>query len=315
MIKVIDGHCDVLSKLLQNPRLDFAHDPTLDVTLTRLKQGNVALQCFAVYLSEHLASPLYDAVLESIDLFHRKILSHKAVGWIRTKQDLLRALNEGKIGAMLTLEGADAIQGRLMYLRTLFRLGVRMISMTWNYGNWAADGVLEPRGGGLTYKGKSFVKECNRLGILLDISHLCEASFWDVAELCDRPLVATHSNAYRICSHPRNLKDEQIQHLIQRGGIMGLTFVPQFVANHDQVSMLDLLRHIDYVCTLGGENQIAFGSDFDGIDRWIPGLEHPGQYQAFGELLSKYYNEKLVHQFLYQNWSVYLQKHLPNEGQ
>jgi membrane dipeptidase len=310
-MKVIDSHCDAIYKMLLDSKIDFDGDPSPDVNYARLKQGNVVLQCFAVYLPEQFAPHQFAQMLEGIDRFHLKIASHPGVEWVRTRQDLERAVGSGKVGAMLTVEGADAIQGNSVYLRTLYRLGVRMLSLTWNFGNWAADGVLEPRNGGLTVKGKSFVKECGELGMLLDISHLSERAFWDAAEACAHPLAASHSNCAAVCPHPRNLTDEQIVCIIRRGGIVGLTFVPYFVAN-DSATMADLLRHIDHVASLGGERHIAFGSDFDGISEWIPGLEHPGHYAQFGEFLLNYYSSEQVERFLYRNWYDFLHTYLPD---
>lgn len=315
-MRIIDGHCDVLSKMLEHPQVHFEDDERLDVTLTRLEQGGIAMQCFAVYLSESLGVPKFSHILQCVDLLHERILSHDRMTFVRTSADLanLAASGNNRIGAMLTLEGADGLEGDLMHLRILFQLGLRMIGLTWNYANWAADGVMEPRKGGLTLKGEKLVKECNRLGIIIDISHLAEKGFWDVAEKSTKPFVATHSNCSAVCPHPRNLNDDQIKHLIAAGGIMGVTFVPWFVKSAPAVTVQDLLPHIDHICALGGQDHIAFGSDFDGIDKWVDGLEHPGQYVQLAETLSKYYNDELAESFLYGNWYKYLVKNLPGEG-
>ncbi|WP_281887530.1 dipeptidase [Paenibacillus sp. YYML68] len=314
MMKVIDGHCDALYKLYENEELDFygtGDEPGLDVTYSRLCEANVRVQFFAIYLPERITDPRFDHYLEYVSILNRGIRQHDRMRLIRTRSDLIDVMHGPQRGALLTLEGADALGGNSLYLRTLYDLGVRMIGPTWNYGNWAADGILEPRKGGFSRRGKSFIKECNELGILLDASHLSVASFWDLAECSAVPFVATHSNAKAVCGHPRNLDDDQLKELIRRDGRIGLTFVPWFVQGGGQASIEALLRHVDYVLSLGGEGQLVFGSDFDGIDQWIPGLEHPGGYVTLANELYKRYPAQLVEKLLYGNWQTYLQQHLP----
>lgn len=310
---VIDGHCDVLYKLFENPALDFfgTDSSGLDVTYARMCTSNIKVQFFAIYLPERITAPQFDHYLEYISIFYRKIAADGRIRPIKCRSDLEAVMNGEQRGALLTLEGADALNGNPLYLRTLYELGVRMIGTTWNYANWAADGILEPRQGGFTQKGKTFIKQCDELGILMDASHLSAASFWDLAATTRMPFVATHSNARAICGHPRNLDNGQICEIIRRDGRIGITFVPWFVKSQGNAAIHDLLRHIDHICALGGERQIAFGSDFDGIERWIPELEHAGRFVRLEEELAKRYSDVQVNRFLYANWYSFLQKHLP----
>src|SRR5690606_34269437 len=127
---------------------------------------------------------------------------------------------------------------------------------------------LEPRGGGLTARGRELVAECNRLGIALDVSHLSERGFWELMERTQDAPIASHSNAKALCSHPRNLTDEQIHAIIKTGGRIGITFVPYFLRAGGGAAIDDVLRHLEHICSLGGAGHVAFGSDFDGIDQW-----------------------------------------------
>jgi membrane dipeptidase len=309
---IIDAHCDVLSKLYGNPKLDFGDDESgLDVTLPKLQASRVMLQMFAVWLPEHVAHPRIGYALRCIDLFHTHILRNPSVMEVRSKRDLAEAAATGKVGAMLSLEGADVLEGDFSYLRTLFRLGVRALGITWNFANWAADGVHESRNGGFTIKGRELVKECDRLGILLDASHLSENGFWELAELSERPFYASHSNAYTVCPHIRNLKDDQIEYLIRSGGRMGLNFFPPFVHEGPAASIHDLLRHIDHVCSLGGAGIVGLGSDFDGIDKKLADLAHAGEFDRLINALQQRFKEDEVEGFLYRNWYGYLNEHLP----
>ncbi|QHW29589.1 membrane dipeptidase [Paenibacillus rhizovicinus] len=312
-MRIFDAHCDVLSKLLERPELDFVHGPEgLDVTLERMLSSGIGVQNFAVYLPQRWSNE-FRYVLDSIDLFHERILSLPQMQFIRTKSDLARVTNGDRIGALLSLEGVDSLHGNLAYLRILYHLGVRTVGITWNRANWAADGVLEPRKGGFTAAGTDLIKECNRLGLIMDVSHLSEKGFWELAEATRKPVIASHSNASAISPRLRNLSDAQIGSIVQTGGVMGITFVPPFVSDVQPVSIDRILLHIDHVCALGGKRHIGFGSDFDGIQEWIVGLEHAGHYDKLVNLLLKHYREDDVKLFVFGNWHRFYMDHLPEE--
>ena len=311
-MKTADFHCDVLWRLLEDGSLNFSDDPQgkLDVTLPRLKRAGSVFQTFAVYVPERMDKTMIP-ILRSIDLFHRKVLSAPGMSWVRSAGDAGRLLDGTSTGALLSLEGADGLQGDMAMLRVLFHLGVRAVGLTWNHANWGADGVMEPRRGGLTAKGRDFVKECNNLGILLDVSHLSERGFWEMADVSEKPIIASHSNSRAVCPHPRNLTDEQLKAIIEMDGLIGITFVPQFVRTGGQVGVDGLLPHIERVCELGGEKQLMFGSDFDGIDTHIQGLSHPGELESLEETLVKTYTAQQVESFFAGNAIRFLTMHLP----
>jgi len=289
-----------------NQQADFYNSTILDVTLNNLQAGNVKLQCFAIYIPTDMALSGFQAILMSVDLYGRRILADPHIMPILNQADMDILMSGTKIGALLTLEGVDGLMGNMLYLRILHRLGLRAIGLTWNQANWAADGIGEPRGAGLTVMGKQLVRECEKLGILIDVSHVSEAAFWDVASMATRPFYASHSNVFDICQHPRNLKKAQIYEIIRVGGCIGLTFVPYFVSTTKPVEIVDLLKHIDYICECGGTENLTFGSDFDGMNEWINGLEHPGQYYNLQNILARHYKESDVENWLYKNWYRYL---------
>ncbi|WP_010269313.1 dipeptidase [Paenibacillus senegalensis] len=312
-MKIIDAHCDLLYKMYLDRSISFTDNKDgVDVTFSRLIDGNIALQWFAIFLPSDPSYHHFDNVLTYIDLYRSRIVNHPQMAMIESRNDWIKALAENKIGAMLSLEGVEGLGGRLEWLRIAAYLGVRSIGITWNPANWAADGVGEPRKGGFTVQGKNLIRECNRLKLMLDVSHLCETAFWELAELSNRPFAATHSNCYSLCPHPRNLTNEQIMYLVRSQGRMGITFVPHFVSERSP-DLTRLLHHIDHVCSLGGEHILCFGSDFDGIDNKLPHLEHPGQYQNLVEELEKRYTNQQVQQFLFGNWHTFLLEQLPEE--
>lgn len=310
--KVADFHCDALSKLQAEPDIDFNNDHRLDVTAERLAAGNVGLQVFAVYLSGTLGKPRFERILGQLELFRKRIICGEGLRWLRWKEETVVTSAPESAWAMLSLEGVDGLEGNLFYAELLFELGVRFLGITWNYANWAADGVLESRNGGFTEKGRQLIEWCNTSGMLLDVSHLSPAGFWELAERSTRPFIASHSNAAAVCGHPRNLSDEQIKAVIAMDGRIGLTFVPWFVRNGGGAKAEDLLKHIEHVCSLGGSRQLMFGSDFDGIDAWIEGLEHPGKYTELADLLLKHYPEDEVKGWLHGNAMRFLSTQLPS---
>lgn len=306
MFKVFDAHCDVLMKLLENPSINFENDPNLAVSLEKLKQGNSKMQCFAIYIDENIHRMIkFDAALQCVTHFYEKVAtSQNNVKVILTKEDEL-SLKENEIGAILTLEGCDALLGDINRLKILHRLGVRSVGLVWNYANEVADGILEGRNGGLTNFGRSVVHYLNEHNMWCDLSHCSEAAFWDAFEQSKYP-TATHSNAKAICSHPRNLNDEQLHAMFNRGAIVGINFNPPFLVDEGVATISDIIKHIDYMCSLGGEKYIAMGSDFDGIDRVPVNLEHVGLYPNLTNELLKFYTETQVKGFLYDNYASYI---------
>lgn len=307
----IDNHCDALTKIYLNPELEFRGGKGLDVTLERLGHADVRLQCFAIYMPASIAEPRMEHVLAYIRLFHVRILCHPEMVFVRTGKDLELAFRERRTGAMLTLEGADALQGNLAHVETLYRLGVRCLGLTWNFANWAADGIQEPRQAALSLKGRQLVDLCNETGMILDVSHLSEPGFWELCERTRKPFLASHANAYTLCPHPRNLKDDQIRALIKAGGLMGLAFVPDFLNADGDAGVSDLLKHIDHIAALGGERVLCFGSDFDGIDNWVRDLEHPGKLSSLREILLKHYPNEFVERLCWKNAYQFYLSQLP----
>lgn len=301
-MKIFDAHCDVLFQLWSaQGKKDFNNDPQLHITFEQLKKRKGSIQCFAIYVPETvLYEKRFEVALQMVDIFYNEILSLPGVKFIQTKDDI-NMLKQDEIGALLTLEGCEAIGKDAMKLRLLYRLGVRSFGLTWNYANLLADGALETRGAGLTTFGKHIVQELNMLHLWTDVSHLNERSFWDVIEIAKNP-IASHSNCYKFCQHPRNLNDEQIRALIKKNSVIGVTFVPQFLTSERQANITDIVRHIEYICSLGGEKNIGFGSDFDGILETVVDLTAYREYENVVNELYKHYDASMVERFLYDNF-------------
>lgn len=301
-MKVFDAHCDMLYKLWKDPKLNVFDDKALQVSISKLKAMNKSIQCFAIFVPEDIPFMNRLAVAQSqISIFYQTVLNkYPEVKLIKTKSDIDH-LREYEIGAILTLEGCDAIGDQLEQIEIFYQLGIRSVGLTWNFANLVADGALEKRNGGITNFGKTVITNLNQHKLWTDLSHTSERSFWEAIDIAEHP-IASHSNAYTFCPHVRNLKDEQIIAMFKKLGMIGITFVPFFTSTAPQTTIADLLKHIDHLCSLGGENQIGFGSDFDGIDEAIIGLEDYSCYYNFINQLNKNYPERLVNKFVYQNF-------------
>ncbi|GIN19333.1 dipeptidase [Siminovitchia fordii] len=302
-MNIIDLHCDVLWKLWESKgKISFSDSPELDANKERLNKGNVKVQCFAVFIPPELkTTEQFQAALEQINYFYTEILeaNHDMIQ-IKSWKDVLK-LKPDQTGAVLTLEGIDCIGNDIQKLSILKHMGVLSVGLTWNYGNLAADGAQEPRGAGLTEYGKKVVLYNNDNSLLTDVSHLSERAFWDVIDLAHFP-IASHSNAKSICDHPRNLTDKQAKALFEKNGMIHVVFYPEFTDEKDVVTVSDLIRHIDHFSSLGGVSHIGFGSDFDGIDKHISGLENASKYPNLINELLKYYSEEQVRGFAGQNF-------------
>lgn len=298
---IFDAHCDMLFKLWENPKINEYNDENSHVSISKLKKMKKNIQCFAIFVPDRVPFVnRLEVAQQQINIFYQRILRrYNEVQLIKTKSDI-DALNEHEIGAILTLEGCDAIGDRLENLELLYELGVRSVGLTWNYANLVADGAQEKRNGGITNFGKEVISFLNKKSLWTDLSHASERSFWEALDLADNP-IASHSNTYHHCSHVRNLKDEQIVALFKKNGMIGITFVPFFTTTHEP-TVGDICKHLDHLCSLGGEDQIGFGSDFDGIDVTIPGLDDYSKYDSFVNELLLHYPEALVKKLIYQNF-------------
>ncbi|MHA6259074.1 dipeptidase [Sporosarcina sp. CAU 1771] len=302
-MQIIDLHCDVLLKLYESKGQEKFKDSTkLDANYEKLVKGNVKVQAFAIFIEPEIKSDeKFQVALDQIHYFYTDVLANNpTMKLIKEWADLDR-LKEDEIGALLTLEGVDAIGNDIQKLSILQSLGVRSVGLTWNNANLAADGAGEMRGAGLTSFGKEIVNFNNDHKLFTDVSHLCEQAFWDVMDVAKYP-VASHSNAKAICDHVRNLSDKQAKALFEKNGLIHVVYYPPFVKEKGEVAISDLIEHIDHFCSLGGIKQIGLGSDFDGIDVKVNGLEDASMHPNLINELLKKFSEDEVKGFAYQNF-------------
>ena len=313
---IFDGHCDTLISIRDGDRRlgercqvqpDGGVISSQHIDLPRLLEGGVTAQIFACFVRQQfLPSDATNEALRLIDAFYRALDENpEALLLATTAADVEQAKAEGKVAGVLSLEGAEALEGDLAMLRTFYHLGLRALGLTWNWRNQAADGLGESRtGGGLTEFGVALVREANRLGLILDIAHLAPAGVRDVLELSEAPVVASHANARALCDHHRNLTDEQLAGIAASGGLVGVTYVPSFLAQeHQDASLEKVLDHIDYIVKTIGLDHVGLGSDFDGFDGVLPGLEDVSHLPALtAGLVARGYSDEKVAQILGGNY-------------
>jgi|LSQX01.3.fsa_nt_gb membrane dipeptidase len=280
---IVDCHCDTLW-LFDRKEYHFNRKNRIGhIDLPRLQSGGVAVQFFAVCTApiKDRGTPL-EAALHYLILFDEMLArTGTAVLRVEKMQDLDEAEANGKVACLLALEGAEPLCGNLELLSLFYRLGVRCISLTWNERNCFADGCAEEiSGGGLTRSGRLLISRMEALGIVLDLAHLSRAGFRDALELATRPPLVSHANCFRLCEHPRNLTDEQLKQLAERGGVMGLTFYPPFITGTKTASLDQLLDHFVHAASVAGVEHVGIGSDFDGISESVEELDHAACYPA-----------------------------------
>ena len=266
---VIDGHCDSIGDQLENSRWLGDRSDAGHIDLPRLRDGGIDVQFFACYVPTPYQR--HGAFTHAMDRLDQLLLLEERAPeqfmLVRRAEDIVRARAMDKIAGIAGLEGAEALDASIGALRQFYRLGVRNLGLAWNYRNAACDGVAESRtNGGLTEFGVKVVEECNRLGMLLDVSHLSPAGVADVLAVSQQPIIASHSNAYALCDHPRNLTNAQMEAIAARGGVIGVTFVNAFLnrENPEATSVDDVVAHIEYMLGVVGPEHVSIGSDFDG---------------------------------------------------
>ena len=304
-----DLHCDTMTECFRyNAPLA---ENSLHVSLKKANALDSYTQCYAVWVPDDLrgekALQLFRQIAERLQ--EEVAQNRNKLSFCRQKGDLANACKEKKHAAILTVENGAALGGSLENIHLFQELGVKMCALTWNGANELGRGVLAPGSQGLTDFGRQVVEGFEQAGILVDISHASPQLFYDVAAVATKPLVASHSNAQAVCSHPRNLTDEQFKVVRDSGGLVGLNFYKAFL--HDepsQASMEDVLRHTEHFLALGGEGCLAMGGDWDGAalpSDMADGLEAiPRLYELF---LRHNYKEDLVERIFYGNAAHFFQ--------
>lgn len=292
---IIDLHCDTIAKIYKSSKKEEEkpinlRQNDLSIDIFKLKEGNYLAQCFAMFVPFNVEDPFQTAI-EMIDVYYSEIKKNSDfILPAYSYKDIMKNKRNGKMSAILTIEEGGVCKGSIACLRAFYKLGVRLITLNWNFvngvghPNFTYDGINKPnfkepnKKDGLTDFGIAMVKEMNRLGMIVDVSHLSDKGFYDVYKYSKGPFVASHSNSRTICEHCRNLTDDMIKKIAKRKGVIGINYAADFLHEAPEDSkygdnksmIIDMIEHIKYIKSVGGIECIALGSDFDGI---YPNLE------------------------------------------
>lgn len=301
MIPLFDCHCDTISRVIAEGgslRKNGFH-----TDLERLHKFAPCAQVFAV-CAETLDRPVEkaDAMLRRLS---QEIEENSDIVMLCLNfHDIKKAAGLGKIAAVISIEGCEQISS----LESAYQNGVRILHPTWNFDNELC-GAAVGSGKGLTEKGRAFVKKAQHMGFALDMSHISERGFWYTLEVCEKPVIAGHSNAKALCNVPRNLTDEQFNALVTVGGGAGINLYPEFLGLGKDINAV--IAHIEHFFSLGGERSVFLGCDFDGIDSTPTGLDGVQKLdKLYNELLNRNYPEALVRALFWDNLYDIMEKTL-----
>jgi membrane dipeptidase len=311
---ICDCHCDTLTKLCRDG-IDF-YENDLHLDIHRIISNGGGLQFCAIFVptEEYTRRCGIRYTLTLLDTYKAELRKMQAQGIdivpVLSGTDLDHVLDHDA-ATLLTIEEGGAIEGSLPVLRMYYELGVRAMTLVWSNRNDIADGVNEGcTHGGLTQFGREVVKEMNRLGMAVDVSHLSTYGFWDVLDTSSKPILASHSNALALCSHPRNLSDEQLRAINKNDGFVGINFAGQFLEEdwHD-ACIESVYRHISHMLDImGNDDHVGFGSDFDGISHTPIDIPDVRGFVPLVEYLTQKFGEETTAKITHKNCLAYLKK-------
>jgi membrane dipeptidase len=308
-----------LRRILPRPSGD---ELRMDTDLRRLRAGGVDAQFFSIFAHpRYLPAGAKQRALDMIGVVHEQVARHSdELALARTVADVREAVAQGRIAALMGLEGGHAIEDDLANLREFYDLGVRCMTLTWsNTHNWADSSNDEARHGGLTEFGREVVQEMNRLGMIVDVSHVSDETFFDALEISRAPVMASHSSVRAIADHPRNMSDDMLRAVGRNGGIVMINFSENFIdpdkagvwpSVRHWISNLGwkdtpfglLIDHIEHVIRVAGIDHVGLGSDFDGTLFLPEGVKDVSQFPSITmELLRRGHGEEDVRKVLGEN--------------
>lgn len=312
-IPVFDAHCDTIMEAKNNNC--GLRENKLHVDLKRGLRFSPYAQVFAIFTRpvENWAELDFSKDWPSDVLLHigNELLSlllyefeknSDILTLCKNTSEVKETAKNGKIAALIAIEGAELIGCDIAELDRAYEKGVRLINLCWNYDNVLCGAANGPTKSGLTKRGVEYVNKMQELGVAVDLSHASERTFWDVAEITRRPIIAGHSNSKAVCNSPRNLTDNQFKELVRLHGVAGLNLCQDFLNESGKAEIDDIIRHAEHFLELGGEKSICLGGDLDGVDfppKGITGIESYGEiYEA---MLKRNYPEDLVRDIFYNN--------------
>ena len=288
-MKIFDLHCDTLTKCVNTKEQLYKNSK--QNSLEQLLRFETPIQVFAIFTDDPFVFDSYNYAKNALDYFYKQREKYSDELYIYNN-----TIKENAVGAVLSIEGGEPVES-LEALDEFYTLGVRLMTLTWNRVNKIGSGMTSGSGDGLTAFGKQIVRRMNEKNMIIDVSHLNINGFKDVSNLSEKPFIASHSNSFELCGHPRNLKDWQIEEIKACKGIIGLNLYPPFLNSSGEADLTDVLRHASYFLNKGCEDALCLGCDMDGISHTPKDIENTAAldkvYFAFEENFGKETADKI----------------------
>lgn len=300
---VFDLHCDTLFKFSEDPKYSISKNDG-HISDLGLKNGGYVAQCFAIYQPTDITGDGgFEFFKKQCDVFKNVVSKSSVLEMATDKKDIEENRKNVKVSAVLTVENADFLQNDLKRLKTVEEKGVKILGLVHNGENCLGYSHSNDKNlANLPLKafGREVVDALNSTNITVDVSHLNLGGFWDVARLSKKPFVATHSGCSAVFSHSRNLTDEQIKAIANSGGVVGCVFYSHFLNGCDRTTTEDIIRHLEHLIKVGGEDVAALGSDFDGMECALP-FQNASKMQILTEALIKKFGFSVTEKIAFKN--------------
>lgn len=290
---IVDAHCDSLTRAVNNKKSLIRNSFHWDIK--RALEYNGFIQVLAVFQNPDFKKPTFEDAIRYINEAGKIESQNSFFKICKNYNDIQDGLKNKQVCGILSIEGGEALEGKVENLDKFYNAGVRIITLTWNYANELGDGASTQNNGGLTYFGRQIVRLMQQKGMIVDISHSDVKTFEDCMSISTKPVIASHSNSRKVCDNPRNLYDWQIVEIKRTGGVIGINFYTEFINNSAKESITSLIRHIEHICEIAGEDWVGIGADFDGMDTLpdqIKGVED--LYTLFNELAKLNYSDTAI---------------------
>lgn len=304
-----DAHADTIEFALDN-KLKL-NDKRLSFNLLGVNEFLPYIQFMACFVHDKYKGHGYNRVMNILDYYNQICAKYNNITIIKNKKDIDSILINSGLGIVLTIENGVALDKKIYNIYNLYNMGIRQMTITWDLPNELGTGNKAILDEGLTMFGKRCIEVMNKIGMIIDVSHASQNTFWDIANITTKPIMASHSNVYNLCNNRRNLKDNQIKQIANLNGIIGITYYTRFLTNATTSSVNDVVNHIEYVTNLVGINHVCLGSDFDGINR----KELPQNLKSIKDIYKieecmrlRGFSEKEIKKVMGQNLSEFIQR-------
>jgi len=301
---IFDAHSDLPAYIYEKRKKGERN--ILESNYQRFFGDFIRSRVMAIWTPSEKRNSALRYALEALNSLKNDVRESESFSIVKNHEEMRKVLEKGRVPLWVGMEGGEPLEDSLDLLEVFYSLGLRVLTLTWSLRNAIGDGVFERTRGGLTNFGVEILGKCEELGIIVDLSHINEVGFWDALDITAFPVIASHSNARALCDHPRNLKDEQIKAIGERGGVVGINAIPSFV-DKEKPTLEKMLGHIEYMVDLAGYKSVGFGFDFvyylkGWSGRSVKGFEDESKIPALLEKLNERFSEREVKAISFENF-------------